>query len=124
MTANSQGQLTILMNNKWKLATDPLKIIDVTFGSAVVGKGAFVLYESTEGLNIQFRVFEGHDFSVEVAVPSGDAFLSTPLFPTYVDSDRCCLLELLYRPGYWLYRFTRRWRPDHDVYFTAVCYPR
>lgn len=79
ITADSSNRLNFSLDTKWKLATNPLKIIDVTFGTAPVGQGAFVLYQSTNGLRLQFRVFHGHDFSVEVTTPKGDVAVAISL---------------------------------------------
>jgi hypothetical protein len=73
ITVDSNSKPTITLDTSWKLATNPLKILDVTFGQCRLGKGAFVLYETTgNDLKLQFRVFEGRNFSVELDAPSGE----------------------------------------------------
>ncbi|KAH8586882.1 hypothetical protein B0O99DRAFT_700518 [Bisporella sp. PMI_857] len=72
----------VSLNTSWRLATNTLKILDVTFGTCRLGQGAFVLYKTTTGLKLQLRVFGGNDFSVELTAPSGASCLSS-----YVDPD-------------------------------------
>jgi hypothetical protein len=86
ITADLQDRLSFSLDRTWKLATNPLKIIDVAFGTAAVGQGAFVLYQSNNGLHLQFRVFQGHDFSVEVSVPPGASCLTSYVDPTSQNS--------------------------------------
>ncbi|KDQ53519.1 hypothetical protein JAAARDRAFT_209881 [Jaapia argillacea MUCL 33604] len=72
ISVDSDKNTTITLDTTWKLATNPLKIIDVVFGQCRVGKGAFVLYETVNNaLKLQFRVFEGRNFSVELDAPTG-----------------------------------------------------
>ena len=75
ITVDSDQNTSISLDTSWTLATNPLKILDVTFGHCPVGKGAFVLYTTdnkTNPLKLQFRVFEGDNFSVELNAPSGE----------------------------------------------------
>ncbi|KDQ56881.1 hypothetical protein JAAARDRAFT_179577 [Jaapia argillacea MUCL 33604] len=71
-TADRDKNTTISLDTSWKLATNPLKILDVVFGQCRLGKGAFVLYETVgKALKLQFRVFEGRGFVAELDAPSG-----------------------------------------------------
>jgi hypothetical protein len=74
ISVDNNKNTSMSLNTSWKLAVDTLKIIDVTFGSCRLGKGAFVLYETAgPALKLQFRVFEdGRDFSVELDAPPGE----------------------------------------------------
>lgn len=69
---DGSGKPAISLNRSWKLATNPLKIIDVTFVTCPLGQGAYVLYQSTGGLKLQFRTFGSRDFAVEIATPPGE----------------------------------------------------
>ncbi|OJD34160.1 outer membrane protein [Diplodia corticola] len=82
MTVNgSSGALDMALNTSWKLATNPLRILSVAFGTSRVGDGAFVLYTTPSGLKMQFRVFQGHEFSVELNAPAGATSLASYLDP-------------------------------------------
>ena len=81
VSVDSNGTTRVTYDTSWSLATNTLKILDVTFGTCRVGQGAFVLYETSSNdgnnteLKLQFRVFEGHNFSVELNAPSGECWL-------------------------------------------------
>lgn len=68
---DDSGTVQLSLNTTWKLAVNPLSILDVTFGTCRLGQGAFVLYKTTTGLKLQFRVFEGRNFTVDFDAPSG-----------------------------------------------------
>jgi hypothetical protein len=74
------GNLSLEVDTNWKLATNPEAILAVAFGTCRVGSGAFVLYQSSAGLKLQFRTFNGHNFQAEPVCPSGATCLAT-----YVD---------------------------------------
>lgn len=71
ISKNNDGNIQLSLNTSWTLATNPLKILDVTFGTCKLGQGAFVLYQTKNSLKLQFRVFEGRNYSVEFVAPSG-----------------------------------------------------
>ena len=71
IAVGGDGKVEMSLNTSWKLATNPLRILAATFGTCPLGDGAFVLYTTTAGLKLQFRVFEGHGFSVELNAPAG-----------------------------------------------------
>ncbi|PVF91371.1 hypothetical protein CPB86DRAFT_878560 [Serendipita vermifera] len=72
ISVDSNSKTKISLNTSWKLATDTLRILDVTFGQCLLGKGAFVLYETAgNALKLQFRVFDSRDFSVDLNAPPG-----------------------------------------------------
>jgi hypothetical protein len=87
VSVDSDGNISVTYDTSWSLATNTLKILDVTFGTCRVGKGAFVLYETSGNngndteLKLQFRVFEGHNFSVELDAPSGECWPSCAISP-------------------------------------------
>lgn len=77
------GVPVLTLNTEWKLATNPQRIVAVAFGTCRVGQGAFVLYESTTGVKLQFKTFYGRDFTVEPVCPTGkllDLLSSPPSF--------------------------------------------
>ncbi|KAF9636469.1 hypothetical protein BFW01_g7365 [Lasiodiplodia theobromae] len=77
IAVGGDGKVEMSLNTSWKLATNPLRILAATFGTCPLGDGAFVLYTTTAGLKLQFRVFEGHGFSVELNAPAGATCLAS-----------------------------------------------
>jgi len=65
------GGYNFSLDTSWRLATDPIQILSVTFGTCPVGQGAFVLYTASDGNHLQFRTFQGDDFASEMQCPSG-----------------------------------------------------
>ena len=66
-----EGGYTASLNSSWGLATNPVKIIDVDFGTNVLGNGAFVLYQGVSTTKLQFIRFkdQGKPFTVEPQCP-------------------------------------------------------
>ncbi|KAK0728056.1 hypothetical protein B0T26DRAFT_637290 [Lasiosphaeria miniovina] len=75
------GNMVLQVDTSWKLATNPQAILAVAFGTCRVGSGAFVLYQSSAGLKLQFRTFQGHNFQVEPVCPAGATGLATYVHP-------------------------------------------
>ncbi|KAK3373917.1 hypothetical protein B0T24DRAFT_527345 [Lasiosphaeria ovina] len=75
------GNMVLQVDTSWKLATNPQAILAVAFGTCRVGSGAFVLYQSSAGLKLQFRTFQGHNFQVEPVCPAGATSLATYVHP-------------------------------------------
>ncbi|KAK6526111.1 hypothetical protein TWF281_011148 [Arthrobotrys megalospora] len=73
---------SISLNTSWSLATNPEKILDVSFGTCSLGEGLFVLYEIGGKSKVQFKVFrgEGKNFAVEPKIPA-----DTQCIATFVD---------------------------------------
>ncbi|RSL98350.1 hypothetical protein CEP52_010361 [Fusarium oligoseptatum] len=80
-TLDKNGHLKLALNKSWKLATNPLKILYVEFGTCRLGDGAFVLYETTNGLKLQFRTFGRRTFTTERTAPSGATCLASYIDP-------------------------------------------
>lgn len=68
---NDPGTVKISLNTSWKLGTNTLNIIAVEFGTCRLGHGVFALYETSNGIKLQFRTFGGRKFNVELSAPSG-----------------------------------------------------
>lgn len=70
------SKIDISLDKEWTLATNTEKILDVSFGTCALGKGAFALYKVPDGYKLQFRVFEdGKKFSAEMDAPKGKQYL-------------------------------------------------
>jgi len=72
VTAQPGGGVVFSLDTSWRLSTDPVAILAVTWGVCPVGAGAFVLYTASNGNHIQFRTFQGNEFSSEMTCPTGE----------------------------------------------------
>lgn len=72
ISAQANGGFSFSLDTSWRLSTDPVEILGVTWGTCPVGQGAFVLYTASDGNHIQFRTFKGNDFTSEMQCPSGE----------------------------------------------------
>lgn len=71
ISANGGGGFDFSLDTSWRLATDPIQILSVTFGTCPLGQGAFVLYTASDGSHLQFCTFQGTGFVSEMTCPSG-----------------------------------------------------
>lgn len=65
------GGFDFSLNTSWRLATDPISILSVAFGTCPLGNGAFVLYTASDGNHLQFCTFGGSGFVSEMTCPNG-----------------------------------------------------
>lgn len=71
------GGFSFSLDTSWRLATDPISILSVTFGTCPLGNGAFVLYTASDGNHLQFSTFGGTGFVSEMTCPSGLLSITT-----------------------------------------------
>lgn len=77
VTSSTNGNgYDLTLDTSWRLATNPKRIIDVAFGTCQLGDGAFVLYESSVGNKLQFKVFRGAGvkFVAQPHCPDGQSY--------------------------------------------------
>lgn len=65
------GSLSFSLDTNWRLPTDPIKILEVSFGMCPVGAGVFVLYTASDGTHIQFRTLGDNPFASDFLAPTG-----------------------------------------------------
>ncbi|KAK0721897.1 hypothetical protein B0T26DRAFT_644314 [Lasiosphaeria miniovina] len=81
-SSNRVVEMSSFLDTTWKLATNPQKLIAVTFGTCRIGQGAFVLYQTPSGaVKLQFRTFCGKGFQAEPRCPSGATCLTSFVHP-------------------------------------------
>ncbi|GIK05330.1 hypothetical protein Aspvir_009437 [Aspergillus viridinutans] len=82
VATRDSGGFAFSLNTSWRLATDPIDILAVAFGTCPVGQGAFVLYTASDGNHLQFRTFAGGNFASEMNCPSGALCIDSYVNPT------------------------------------------
>ncbi|KAI5461885.1 hypothetical protein BGZ63DRAFT_424737 [Mariannaea sp. PMI_226] len=76
------GGFSFSLNTSWRLATDPVSIVSVAFGTCPLGSGAFVLYTASDGNHLQFCTFGGTGFVSEMTCPNGAVSIDSYINPT------------------------------------------
>ena len=73
VTADAAGKPVLTLNTSWasRLATKPLDILGVTFGTCPSGDGVFVLYQGSDRKHLQFIAFQGQAFAADLQCPAG-----------------------------------------------------
>ncbi|KAJ3460819.1 hypothetical protein MRS44_011686 [Fusarium solani] len=87
VSAKQGGGFDFSLNTSWRLATDPISILSVAFGTCPLGNGAFVLYTASDGNHLQFCRFGGSGFVSEMACPNGALSIDSYVNPatTYTE---------------------------------------
>jgi hypothetical protein len=67
----NQTTRDLSMDPNWSLPGDADEVLDLAFGRCVVGKGVFVLYQSSSSptSRIYFSTYDGSDFNVIPVCP-------------------------------------------------------
>lgn len=77
---------TAKLSDKWHMATNPQRILDVELGTTFTGDGAFILYEDADGgTRLQWKYFSGK--STMVVEPHCPAGMLSPLSQFLVEVD-------------------------------------
>ncbi|KAJ6111869.1 hypothetical protein N7523_007930 [Penicillium sp. IBT 18751x] len=87
VSQNPDGSLSFSLDTSWRLPTDPIEIMCLSFGQCPVGAGVFILYTASDGTHIQFRTLGDDPFASDSLAPAGALCIDSYVNPTTTFSE-------------------------------------